>query len=167
MKSAFSVGFRPYEGTPWMGGARALSATGNGGTATSAATLSASERDAVLSRISDGTEIRNEIAAWWDATPNAREILGASMAAYSQALTEAVTLEGTVRTIKERLALPGASSWILKDSERQDLDAWSAAVSKLSEIVLGTPSAEQTSSSESVLAAVGIGLAAFGLAVIV
>ena len=117
---------------------------------------------------------RARIAAWWDAHPNAKDLLGSKLAEYSAALQDAMQYDDLAQTLEWRFAQGGdvyAHDW-----EITGLKNYQAATQKLVEIVEGktkqalppapvTPAMPGT--PEAVFLPGGVALAAFIAAVLV
>lgn len=106
---------------------------------------------------------RRRIAAWWDANPKAREILGEKMKLYSQYLTESMAYDELVERLDFRLSQgPGA---YIKDYEIEDLRAWQDATDKLVMVVEGKADVPAPpplpGTTEGIVWPSGIALAAF------
>lgn len=78
---------------------------------------------------------RARIAAWWDAHPNAKELLGNKLTDYSAALTDAMQFDELAQRLEWRLSQGG--DVYIHDQEIVDLKNYQVATQKLVEIVEG------------------------------
>lgn len=100
--------------------------------------VDAATRSRIQQIIKAVNEIRNKVAAWWEAqgAENAKSMLGKRFPEYQQYLTQSMSYDELAGRLEGRLSTDGAA---ILDSEIASMDAYAQTTQDLYDLVFGKP----------------------------
>jgi hypothetical protein len=97
--------------------------------------VDAATRSHILSIIGKAKALRNDVAAWWAANPNAQEILGKRTEEYQAFLAESMWFDDLAEKLQWRLAQSGTA--YIRDSEIAAMEQYGKSSQELYNVVFG------------------------------